>query len=142
MDRRRLVQALTETYGRTLVVEQDGRGLYVGVGHRLTPDMGITRGTTITSLECEQFLYHDIEVAWQLVLSCWPDQAAAFPEIIQQALALLAWEIGPSLRNATSFLATIERHAWQEAAETLKHTKWAHARWDRAQTLVARLQAA
>ena len=141
MDRARLAQALTELYGRSVRIERDARGLYVGTNHRLPPDMGLTVGTPMTSIQCDQLLSQDIDAAWQQVLACWPE-ADEYPEVIQQTLAHLAFERGAKLADPHVFVVLVDNGDWRGAAMVLEQTQWAHAHYDRARRLVAWLRAA
>lgn len=82
-----------------------------------------------------------MEQAWQQVLAIWPHAETAIPELVQQTLAHLAWELGAKLATAHALIAAIDHGDWATAAVKLEATTWAHHHWERAARLVGWLKA-
>lgn len=142
MDRARLAAQLEIDEGRRLAVYADTRGnLTVGIGHLVLASDHLTLHQPITSLQCAQYLAHDIETAWHGVLTLWP-HAEALPEIVQQVLANMCFNMGlKTLSTFNGLIAAVDHRDWQAAATHMEQSRWYAQVGRRAERLTAWMRA-
>jgi len=137
-----LRQQLIVDEGRVLHVYPDTAGYPTcGIGHCCTRHDGLHLGDPISDHTCERFYAADVQAALETcrhLWQAWDD----FPEEVQQVTANMAFHLGARrLATFKRFIAALDAGAWRTAAREGRDSQWYRQVPQRAERLMARLDA-
>jgi lysozyme len=126
MDLNKIKARLILDEGCKLTVYMDTEGnLTCGIGHEVVPADNLKEGDMITQARCDQLFAADLATA---IKFCTDSPAISFlgqPELVQEVLVDLAFNMGPVFATFKTFQGLIRAREYSQAADDLKGTLWA-----------------
>jgi len=137
-----LAHQLRSDEGERFAVYSDSRGVAsVGVGHRVVSADHLRRGDRISQARSARYLRQDIEIAVGICVALWL-VCHTYPDEVQQVLVQMAFGLGQrGLAHFTAFHTAIAHRHWQVAARHGRQSRWYRQVPQRAERLMARLEA-
>ncbi|HET8706063.1 MAG TPA: glycoside hydrolase family protein [Pseudomonadales bacterium] len=136
----KLYEELATDEGKVLHTYLDSLGfLTIGIGH-LVADDEFEEGDTITEEQCFEIFKKDVQTAIFRLGKVYPHYSN-LTDARQRALINMTFNMGMKLANFKMMLAALDAGNYDEAANQMLNSLWAHQVGDRAKRLAQMMRA-